>query len=493
MLDASSSVLLHRLQGTALIAFSIVFLPLDTSIFVISYLLSYVFHNICEENRKIARSDPNFKPRNVLVTGVGMTKGLVLARAFYEAGHNVVGADFEANGSLVCGRVSKSLRAFRPLRRSDVKNGASPYIQSLLDIILKEKIEIWVSCSGVASATEDGIAKEIIEVRTNCKAIQFDLKTTEMLHEKHSFIEHTRSLGLNVPETHEITSRSAVENLLRNSPEDRKFIMKTIRMDDSARADMTLLPKATPQETSKHIAKLKISEKTPWILQQFIEGREYCTHSLVVNGKVRAFVACPSAELLMHYEALPHNSTLSQAMLAFTKKYASNGGPGFTGHLSFDFMVEASAPSESSGEIVLYPIECNPRAHTAVALFGGTPGMICGYLSILDDAPSLDHGQLATPRQADKYCWVGHDLVTMVVLPSLAFFTLHISFPDLISSYKSFLEHLFLWKDATYEMWDPLPWWWLYHVYWPMQFLSCIRAGKKWSRINVSTTKMFEC
>lgn len=491
MLDSRSSLLLHGLQNALLIALSLVFLPLDTFILGLSYLRNHVFHNKTEDLRKGARSRPGFKPRTILVTGVGMTKGLVLARSFYQAGHNVLGADFEANGSPVCGRVSNSLRSFHALRKPDAMSGSAPYLQSLLDIIISEEVEIWVSCSGVASAVEDGMAKEIIEARTSCKAIQFDVKTTEMLHEKHSFIEHTKSIGLTVPETYEITNRGSVEALLRKSPKGRKFIMKTIGMDDSVRADMTLLPKSAQEETSKHIARLKISEKTPWILQQFIKGKEYCTHSLVVNGHVKAFVACPSAELLMHYEALPADSALSQAMLAFTKTYASDGGHGFTGHLSFDFMVEEGPNNDPAG-IVLYPIECNPRAHTAVALFNDSPLMIEGYLSVLSDHPTTNDG-LITPRRNDKYYWVGHDLVTKAVLPSIAFLTLNTSSSELLSNYMSLLMHLLTWKDGTYEIWDPLPWWWLYHVYWPMQFLSCIRKGRKWSRLNVSTTKMFEC
>lgn len=160
MFDASSSVLLHRLQKTALVALSIVFLPLDTSILVISYILSYVFHNECEDNRKITRSDLNFKPSNVLVTEVGMTKGLVLTGSFYEAGHNVVGADFEGNGSLVCGRVSKSLSIFHPLRKPDAQYSSVPYIQSLLDIILKEKIDVWFSCSALPRLLKMGWPKK---------------------------------------------------------------------------------------------------------------------------------------------------------------------------------------------------------------------------------------------------------------------------------------------------------------------------------------------
>lgn len=491
MLDSNSSLFLHSLQNAVLIGLSLCFLPIDTFVLVSSYLLNRIFPSRSEELRRNARAQESFRPRTILVTGVGMTKGLVLARSFYEAGHEVLGADFEAHGTPVCGRVSRSLKSFHPLRKPDATSGSAPYLQSLLDIIITEEVDIWVSCSGVASAVEDGMAKEIIEARTTCKAIQYDVKTTEMLHEKHSFIEHTKSIGLTVPDTHEITRRNTVEEHLRNAPKGRKFIMKTIGVDDSVRADMTLLPKATQEETSGHIARLKISEKAPWILQQFIKGNEYCTHSLVVNGDVKSFVACPSAELLMHYQALPKESALSQAMLTFTKTYASDGGHGFTGHLSFDFMVE-EAPNDDPGSVVLYPIECNPRAHTAIALFNGTPSMVDGYLSVLPDHPQSET-RLVTPRREDKYYWIGHDVVTKVVLPTIAFLTLSTSLSTLLSNYKVFLLHLFNWKDGTYEIWDPLPWWWLYHVYWPMQFLSCIRTGRKWSRLNVSTTKMFEC
>ncbi|KAJ9644308.1 hypothetical protein H2204_001660 [Knufia peltigerae] len=459
---------------------------MDTFILIASLLLAVVLPSHAGRTRRHSDASAS-SPRIILVTGVGMTKGLALARLFYQAGHVVIGADFEPNGALVCGRMSKALYKFYRLRKPTTKAGSAPYIQSLLEIITKEKIDLWVSCSGVASAVEDGTAKEIVESRTSCRAIQFDVDTTQTLHEKHTFIAHTREIGLNVPETHEVCSRARVECILRNAPPGRQYIMKTVGVDDAARGDMTLLPKSTPMETSKHIAKLKISADSPWILQQFIKGKEYCTHSLVVNGQVKAFVACPSAELLMHYETLHPTSALSKAMLDFTSKYAANGGPAFTGHLSFDFMVEDSA------KITLYPIECNPRAHTAVALFNGTSTMIDGYLSVLEKSPAAQTSAIARPLHNDKYYWIGHDLVTRVLLPTFGFLSLQNTFRDLVRNNVDFTTHLLTWKDGTYEIWDPLPWWWLYHVYWPMQFFSCIWTGSKWSRINVSTTKMFQC
>ncbi|OCT52597.1 carbamoylphosphate synthase large subunit [Cladophialophora carrionii] len=546
MLDGSSSLLAHRLQNAALLFLSVAFLPLDTFILFASFLSRAILPNEVEHHRREARHEHGFHPRTILVTGVGMTKGLALARLFYEAGHDVVGADFEPDGALACGRVSRSLKKFYRLETSALKQGIPPsgnspdrYIQNLLDIVTREKVDLWVSCSGVASAVEDGMAKEVVEARTSCKAIQFDVHTTQILHEKHSFIKHTRDImGLHVPETHEITSRAGVEAILRDTPPGRRYIMKTVGVDDSFRADMTLLPRDSGVETSKHLARLKISPQSPWILQQYIRGNEYCTHSLVVDGQVKAFVACPSAELLMHYDGLPFESPLSQAMLDFTRRYAAHGGKAFTGHLSFDFIVvvvveerDEKAPL-SPEDITLYPIECNPRAHTAVALFNGTTALVDAYLSALD-LDSIDRSSNGTsnndtngaatlvihPARNDKYFWLGHDLVTRIILPTLSLLSAlfltttsghsaassapststsasaSATISTTLQSYAEFIRHVAspTWKDGTFQYWDPLPWWWLYHVYWPLRFWDSLVRARKWSRINVSTTKMFEC
>lgn len=213
-----------------------------------------------------------------------MSKGLTLARMFYGAGHNVIGADFEPHDISVCGRFSKALSKFYSLSPVQGSEGSSDYAQDLLEIVQKEKVDLWVSCSGVASAVEDGYAKEIIEQHSSCRAIQFDVDTTSTLHEKHTFIQQTAKLGLPIPETHNVTSRAAVHKVLDVTK--KKYILKSVGVDDANRADMTLLPRRTMSETYSHIADVPISPTKPWVLQQFVRGKEYCTHSLVVNGYV---------------------------------------------------------------------------------------------------------------------------------------------------------------------------------------------------------------
>lgn len=513
MLSAESSRLSHALQNIQLLALSFFLLPLDTFILLLSYAVRIVAPIPATSHRARLRSKftSRFQPRNVLVTGVGMTKGLALARLFYIAGHNVIGADFEPwflPIPLTCGHVSRSIRKFYCLSKPDgTRERSSSYAQGLVDIIKKEKIDVWVSCSGVASAVEDGQAKELIESLTDCRCVQYNVPTTKILHEKHSFIDYVHSIGLTVPDTHTVTSKAAALKVLDDAQTSgKKYIMKFIGTDDAVRGDMTQLPFAAPAQTKAHISRLQISEERPWILQQYINGPEYCTHALVVRGQVKAFVACPSAELLMHYEALPSNSSLSRSMLRFTQEIAGSDPSNFTGHLSFDFLVdrdEAAAAEKDPNRIVtLYPIECNPRAHTAVALFNDTPEMIDGYMSLLEPPTPRKSGtngnatvQPVYPRTPKKYYWIGHDLVEFVLLPLRSLLLLHseMSFGQVIDGLSTFLEHVFFWRDGSYEIWDPLPAWWLYHVYWPWQFLVALITGAKWSRVNVSTTKMFGC
>ena len=415
---------------------------------------------------------------------------------FHEAGHTVIGADFEPYAIPVCGRFSQALHHFYTVPTSRGAHGPAHYAPKLLDIVRREKIDLWVSCSGVASAAEDGLAKEVIERQSHCKCIQFDLKTTSTLHEKDSFIEQTKQLRLPTPETYNVTSRTAVHNVL-NHTEKKKYILKSVGVDDANRGNLTILPRRTLSETYHHVANVPISPQKPWVLQQFVQGKEYCTHALVINGQVKAFVACPSLDVLMHYEALPASHALSRAMLSFTEAFASRSEGDITGHLSFDFLVDEVA-TEKGAELILQPIECNPRAHTAVVLFDGkSEEMAKAYMNALEpqmngvaEGPAFD---LVIPSGSPKFYWVGHDLVALMLWPLLQVLIGKITLAACLQSCWKFVDHILFWKDGTFEIWDPLPWWWLYHVYWPAHFVRCILQKQKWSRMNVSTTKIFVC
>lgn len=539
-LSSSSPTYLHILQNVSLITLSLSLLPLLTFLAVVSRLVSpytKISKHIARHRKWRANSSSTFRPRTVLVTGVGMSKGLTLARTFYQAGHRVIGADFEPYGVPVAGHFSIALSKFYALTKPTSEIGSAKYIQDLIHIIKKEKVELWVSCSGVASALDDGEAAEAIEKETSCVPIQFGLSLTETLHEKHSFISHTRKIGLNVPATRLVTSETEAQAVLypekRSSPTrndsaqsngqqendrsrsgGRKYIMKSVGLDDSIRADMTLLPRPTLRETTQHIKRLNPTPFRPFVLQQYISGPEYCTHALLIGGSVKAFVACPSAELLMHYAPLPASSALSQAMYMYTAQYARKTEPRMTGHFSIDFLVEDDVAREMRDRVAvsedevkrlmgrLFPIECNPRAHTAVVAFADVAEDLAdAYLSILPDhePKGIASGQrldnvVVTPKPGiPTTYWIGHDLVTKALLPALWVLRGEMGVRAVLEPWTEFVEHVLFWREGTWVVWDPWPAWWLYAGYWPGMFVASLWEGRWWSRVNVSTTKMFGC
>ena len=498
-LNTSSPIYLHLLQNLSLIALSLLFAPICTLVTICSYIVApyttTAKHIKHKQQRWRALTSSVLQPRVILVTGVGMSKGLLLCRAFYREGHIVIGADFEPYGVPVCGRFSTALKMFYRLSKPvPGPGGCDVYCESLINIIKKENVDLWVSCSGVASAVEDAHAAEVVEKQTRCKVIQFGVEVTETLHEKHSFIQQTQRFGLNVPETHHITSvHDAMIQLdpgKSHSP-GKRFIMKSIGLDDSIRADMTILPRPSIEEMENYLLRLRLSTSRPFVLQQYISGYEYCTHSLVIRGRVTVFVACPSAELLMHYEALPRESELSSAMQKYTEIYAEKMGC-VTGHFSLDFILDKDALGLDLLKR-LYPIECNPRAHTAVVLLEHeSEAMVEAYLSVLKDDVS-GHRSIVIPLVNTGYYWIGHDLTTLVVVPLLSLLSLRSDLATCFREWRSFLNHFCNWKDGSYEVWDPWPFWWLYIIYWPGMFLSVVFTRKWWSRCNVSTTKIFRC
>lgn len=475
----------HTWKNASLVALSVLCLPVSAVLVLLNLILQRV-----NSRDKVLQSERRgtavTQRKTVLVTGVSMTKGLSIARVLSQnTQHRVIGADISA---LSPGRFSSAIARYY---RLDIPNGddAEPYIDSILSVIRNEKVDLWISCSSVIAAVEDGqvvrlAQKQAKDVGRRFEAIQFYEDVVEKFHEKDKFIDYIQSLDLPIPESHRVTSPEEALNVLLQNVGDKedgnkKFIMKPIGVDDHARnAMMTLLPFNSPSQTKKYIHNLNITKSNPFQLQQFIKGNEYCTHALVIRGKVKAFCSCPSLELLMHYEPLPAHSKLNQEMLAFTERVVADGGDTFTGHLSFDFLVE------DEQNVELYPIECNPRAHTAVVLFEKTPEMADAYLSALDyRKDSGEREEPAFPRTpTSSYYWFGHDLVSFLILPFLdAVFGVG-SWDQYAKGVKTFWEHFSNWRDGTLTIADPWPFFVLYHVYWPARFLECLFKGKEWSR-----------
>lgn len=503
----------HLWKNFLLLFLSLACIPLSAGVVLLCLAVSKLHGN---RNWTFSKEHRNHgaavrQRKTILITGVSMTKGLAIARNLARhTPHRIIGADTSA---LSPGRFSSLISKFY---RLDSPNGddPEPYVDSILSIIQREKVDLWISCSSVVAAVEDGQVVRLAEKQAKThgrtfEAIQFREDIVEKFHEKDKFIAYIESLKLPVPESHRCTSPTqALDVLMRelhsryshspgkprkksleiSSTVGTQYLMKPIGVDDKARSNMmTLLPFPSIDATTKYIRSLNISPTNPFQLQQYIHGAEYCTHALVIRGKVKAFTSCPSSELLMHYEPLPAYSRLSQEMLRFTQRVCQAGGEAFTGHLSFDFLVQRSGNEGLEGEDVeLYPIECNPRAHTAVVLFDQTPEMADAYLSVFSTSSALADSWKSTPvfpkAPANSYYWLGHDLVALVLLPLLDFVFGKASRKDAAKGVREFAHHVVYWRDGTLALDDPWPFFVLYHGFWPARFVEALWTRRAWSR-----------
>ncbi|UNI16462.1 hypothetical protein JDV02_002894 [Purpureocillium takamizusanense] len=491
----------HFLKNLLLLCLSLAILPLSTIVIAVLSILEIAGSSA----RRHGRAD-NARQRTILVNGMGMAKGLTIARLLHSQGHRVIGADCKR---LSPGRVSKALDAFYVLPRpsqahvtrhpSEKDVPEDPYLKRLAQIVQQEGVNLWISVSDVVAALHDARAKEYIERNTEAKAVQLCIEDIAVLDSKTRFIELSRSLGLLAPDTQTVTDKTTLVDFLSARgglslrPGDAQYVVKPEGVNDLARFEKPILPLRTAEETISRIDSIPFGPGVEFIVQEFIQGDEYCTHALVVRGSVRAFVACPSSDLLMHYVALPSpvKSELSRKMLHFTETIVASGGDTWTGHVSFDFLVKRGGNDTKQGhDIDIYPIECNPRVHTAVVLLGGLPEMADEYLAVLDHTRPLRLEPLYAQSQ-DKYYWIGQDLVEHVAIPAWHAARGVLSLVTFWQVLQAFIHRACTWKDGTFEAWDPWPWWWLYHVYWPMQFVKHMARGR-WSKINVSTGKIFE-
>lgn len=515
-----------------LLSFTLIFVaPL---LLLSSYGLSFFSSETTFRNR--ARRNTSFRPRTILVSGVGTTQGLFLARCFYLAGHNVIGADFELYGLPVCsGRWTKSVSRFYTLGRppqgkGDGREALEGYNDKLLRIVLREKVQLWVSCSDCTNPVEDARASEILGRRSACSFLQFDPTTTRTLCEKDTFLQQTRRLGLPVPETHHVTSRAAVHKVLHESPRTKKrYIMHpTIPIaeapsskskrpktsqgnDEEAVTALPLpLPRRTESETYEHISRLPISPSKPWVLQQYIpHSQSYHSYSLIIDNAVRAFVAYSANSGA--YEPLPPTSALSKSMLRFTQEFAKRSGETCkTGHLIFEFAVE-EAVNERGAEMVLLPLSCTPQLSSpAVVLLAGQGSAIASaYLATSATADRVGDAMAGTEEIIIN--WNGHGipdgitgfangeekheittplphqpklynlpptLSTLLFHPLLDLFsfrpqsTTTTTITTLVANLRILATLLLLDKEASSEMWDPVPAWWLWCVWSPLVWLT---------------------
>ena len=385
------------------------------------------------------------RPRTVLVSGGKMTKALHLARAFHLAGHRVVLAE-SAKYRWTGHRFSRAVSAFHCTpEASDPR-----YPQALADIIAEEGVDVFVPVSSPAASVPEAAVRDL--VGGHCEVLHGTAALIATLDDKRDFSRLATSIGLTVPESVLVSDPRDVERF--DFAPGRSYILKRLSYNPVGRTDLTRLHRDTPEHNAAFAHSLDISPADPWLLQEYVDGQEYCTHATVRDGAVTVYGCCESSAVQLNYRSVDR-----PAIRAWVIRFAA--ALGLTGQVSFDF-VEAA-----DGRV--YAIECNPRTHSAITMFHDHPEVAQAYLQ---DRPTPI---TPLPGSTPTY-WIYHELWRLL------------RGPDRLRRLRVIAEG----RDAIFAAWDPLPYLGVYHLQIPALLVDNLRRRRGWRRIDFNIGKLVE-
>ena len=395
----------------------------------------------------VADPAPGDRPLTVLVSGGKMTKALTLARAFHRAGHRVVLVEQEKY-RLAGHRFSRCVDVFRTVPRPQDPS----YAEALLRVVQEEGVDVYVPVCAPAASIPDARAIPLLE--PHCRVLHVEAELIEQLDDKEALAVLARKLDLPVPDSARITSPEQVATF-DFAAGDPPYVLKSIGYDPVNRLDLTPLPRPTPEETAAFAAAKPISPDNPWILQALLTGREWCTHSTVVDGRIQVWACCPSSAFQVNYEMV-ENPAIRQWVQGFVEPL------GLTGQVSFDFI------ETDDGRVL--PIECNPRTHSAITMFADHPGLAEAYLGHLDEP------LVPLPGSRPTY-WAYHEAWRLLRHPG---------------SWRERWRVVRAGTDAVFDWSDPLPFLVLHHVQIPLLLWRSLLQGKDWIRVDFNIGKLVE-
>ena len=287
------------------------------------------------------------RARTALITGGRAPVALDLARNLTRLGWRVLVAESDP---FALSASSNAVTRFYPVPAPN--DGDGRYVESIGKIMAEESVDVLIpTCEEVFHLAE---RREYLQAQAKPGSrLCFDhLETLERLHSKFAFNQWIRELGLPAPSSVRATDRGALKDAAVSMKGDRVVLKPEYsRFAVSAR----VLRKT---EIADLIPQIDVSPQRPWIAQEHLGGIEYCTYTLVDDGRITAhcvyeheFTAGKGAGIC--FQAI-HHPEIDEWIRKFVEKIK------FTGQIAFDFI-----ETEDRGPL---PIECNPRSTSGLHL-----------------------------------------------------------------------------------------------------------------------------
>lgn len=414
-------------------------------------LLSSLVHTFSKDTKETHNTLAEVDKKKVLITGAKMTKALQMARSFYRDGHDVYLV--ETHKYWLSGhRFSRAVRGFFTVPAPE--KDSDGYCQGLLKIVRDHDIDVFIPVSSPIASYYDSLAKKTLD--PYCQSIHLEPEETAILDDKYAFCSKAAELGLSAPKVFRITDPQQILDF-DFEQDGSQYIIKSIPYDSVLRLDLTLLPF---DGMEAYVRALPISEEKPWVMQEFIRGQEYCFHATVREGKIRLHCCSESSPFQINYQQVG-NPAIYEWVKTLVREM------NLTGQVCFDMIQTESG--------IVYPIECNPRLHSAITMFHDHPGVAKAYLAD-DYADEFPIEPL--PNSRPTY-WTYHELWRLLSVRSIS---------ELAAWWRKVTQG----TDAVLEPADPLPFLMLHNWQIPLLLIDNLRRLKGWVKIDFNIGKLVE-
>jgi predicted ATP-grasp superfamily ATP-dependent carboligase len=287
---------------------------------------------------------------NILLTGGRAPATLELARAIHKAGHTVFMAEsLRGHLSQPSNSITKNFYVPPPRQQT------SEFINALKTIIIENRISLLIpTCEETFYIAE--WSDEL-----PCAVLVETISKLNQLHNKWSFVINAIANDLYAPETMLIKTK---DDLFHTYAQWRELVLKPTY---SRFATRTLI--RPPLKLA--LSTLKFDAAFPWVAQEYIHGRHYCTYSICHNGRITAHTTYPSTFRVGENATIVFQHVDHPAIFRWVKKFVEKNQ--FTGQIAFDFI------EMPNGEIAA--LECNPRATSGVHLLASHPQFFEAFLN----------------------------------------------------------------------------------------------------------------
>jgi hypothetical protein len=287
----------------------------------------------------------------VLILGARAPVCLEWARAFHAAGARVTVAD-----SVAWPLTRASDAVDRYVRLPQPRYATNDWLDAIAAEIERGGIDLLLPTCEEVFYLAHGMAR----LPARCRTFTSDFALLRSLHHKGHFARLTADWPVAAPETRVLETVADVEELY---DEAAAWVFKPAY---SRFAAATLI-----KPTAGRLRKVRPTALQPWVAQRFVRGREHCSFSVFVDGRVTIAASYHPRYRVGRGSGILFEPTSPPQLPEFLERFGASTG--YTGQAGFDFIEDESG--------ALHVLECNPRATSGVHLLSHRPLDLVGALT----------------------------------------------------------------------------------------------------------------